>query len=205
MHPMVLALATVVLLWAGRLLPRVPEVEVALAGYLLALVAWIAFGPSQVRGGLGFSEWRPSWLVTGTLWGVGLVLLSAGAYMVSARLFGLEPPAEQALVRGGGVLRMGLLVGVVLASALLEEWVFRGVLLQGLGQLPPMGVVVVSAAVFAVYHLSLFQLLPTFLLGVGLAVLVQRTGSLGPAVLAHAVFNLTGLFLSSAMARGPGV
>lgn len=201
----VVALATVVLLWVGRLLPEAGKVEVALGGYLLTLAAWFALGPWQLRGSLALLKWRSSWLATGALWGVGLVLVSAGAYLISARLLGLEPPAEQALVGGGGVVRSGLLVGVVLTSAVLEEWVFRGVLLEGLGGLPPMGAVVASATVFAAYHLSLFQLLPTFALGVGLALLVQRSGSLVPAVLAHSLFNLAGLLLSAAMARGQGV
>jgi len=203
--PTVVALATVVLLWAGRLLPDAGEVEAALGGYLFALAAWVVLGPLPLRGSLSLLEWRRSWLAAGALWGVGLVLVSAAAYLVSARLLGLEPPAEQALVGGGGLLRTGLLVGVVLASALLEEWVFRGVLLEGLGGMTPMAAMVVSATVFAAYHLSLFQLLPTFVLGVGLALLVQRTGSLVPAVLAHAVFNLAGLLLSAGMARGRGV
>nr|NIP56580.1 CPBP family intramembrane metalloprotease [Gemmatimonadota bacterium]NIR80836.1 CPBP family intramembrane metalloprotease [Gemmatimonadota bacterium]NIT85470.1 CPBP family intramembrane metalloprotease [Gemmatimonadota bacterium]NIU29294.1 CPBP family intramembrane metalloprotease [Gemmatimonadota bacterium]NIU34371.1 CPBP family intramembrane metalloprotease [Gemmatimonadota bacterium] len=60
-----------------------------------------------------------------------------------------------------------------------------------------------SAALFAAYHLSAFQLLPTFLLGAGLAAGVLALGSLWPAIVAHGVFNLVGV-LVFALGGAPG-
>ena len=49
--------------------------------------------------------------------------------------------------------------------------------------------VLVSAAVFAMAHLSLNELTPLFVLGLGLGWLRWRTGRLACSVLMHALWN----------------
>ncbi len=81
-------------------------------------------------------------------------------------------------------------VTAILLAPLFEETVFRGVLLpvaaRELGG--PWGVVV-SAAVFAVAHLSLGELPALFVLGLGLGWLRLSSGRLGASVLMHALWN----------------
>jgi hypothetical protein len=48
-----------------------------------------------------------------------------------------------------------------------------------------------SAVLFAASHFQPLQFPALVLLGVILALLVQRTGRLGPAIATHMVFNLT--------------
>ena len=81
------------------------------------------------------------------------------------------------------------LTAVVLAP-LFEETIFRGVLLPVLGQfLGRSGGVVVSALVFAVAHLSIGELAPLLVLGLGLGLLRLSTGRLLPCVVMHALWN----------------
>ena len=75
--------------------------------------------------------------------------------------------------------------------------------MEHLASLPVAGRVITSAAAFAVYHFSMFQLVPTFLLGVLLAIAVHRLGALWPAIVAHSTFNVIGLLLTS-LAAGDG-
>ncbi|MGD2071097.1 MAG: CPBP family intramembrane metalloprotease [Gemmatimonadota bacterium] len=201
-----LATLTVGVLWLGKLLPRADEdvLTWAVGGYLILLGVWtIALG---ARAGTGEADplqgWRGTFLPLGLALGVLAFVASAIGYTVSQRVLHLSPPSEARLVAGFD-LRFGLVTGVALASALLEEWVFRGVLLDRLGSVPAAGAVAASALVFAAYHLSTFQLLPTFVLGVVLALVVRRAGSLWPAIVAHATFNVMGLLLTT-LAAGNG-
>ncbi len=78
----------------------------------------------------------------------------------------------------------------LVVAPLFEEVLFRGVLLPVAGQrLGGAGAVVLSAAVFAIAHLSLAELAPLFVLGLGLGWLRWRSGRLGSAVLMHALWN----------------
>ncbi|MEI8249642.1 MAG: CPBP family intramembrane glutamic endopeptidase [Synechococcus sp. ELA057] len=77
-----------------------------------------------------------------------------------------------------------------LVAPLFEEILFRGALLPVLAQRwGGMVGVLVSAAVFALAHLSLSEGVPLFVLGVGLGWLRWRSGRLAPSVLMHALWN----------------
>ncbi|MEY4430352.1 MAG: hypothetical protein RLZZ533_288 [Cyanobacteriota bacterium] len=92
------------------------------------------------------------------------------------------------------------LTAVVLAP-LFEETIFRGVLLPvAARQLGPGWGVLLSAAVFAVAHLSLGELLPLLVLGLGLGWLRWSGGRLGSCVLMHALWN--GLTFSNLVLLG---
>jgi membrane protease YdiL (CAAX protease family) len=87
-----------------------------------------------------------------------------------------------------------LLVGIV-AAPLTEELAFRGYAMGLLRRhFGPLGVLLISSALFAAAHLT-HGLYPTklivyFLFGLGLAVIVWRTGSLAPAMAVHAFGDL---------------
>ncbi|WP_254938977.1 CPBP family intramembrane glutamic endopeptidase [Cyanobium sp. Morenito 9A2] len=81
------------------------------------------------------------------------------------------------------------LTAVVLAP-LFEEAIFRGVLLPVLGREFGMGWgIMASSLVFGVAHLSLGELPPLFVLGLGLGWLRWSSGRLGACVLMHGLWN----------------
>jgi len=83
---------------------------------------------------------------------------------------------------------------VCLAAPVVEETVFRGVLYRWLRGVLPVGTAMVaSAAIFAVAHATTLLFLPLFGLGVLLAWVYARSGSIWPGVLVHALFNLAGI------------
>jgi len=194
-----IALSSVVVLWLGKLVPGFTggSRTVALAGYLGALVLWTASAVAVwgLRPDEELGPWRARWLPVGVGLGLGLFLVGGVGYAVSREILGLSPTAALGVVPRGVGLQLALLIGMALVSAVLEEWLFRGVALGALSFAPGSIAAVSSAALFAAYHLSLFQLLPTFLLGVGLAAAVLALGSLWPAIVAHAVFNVVGVLL----------
>jgi membrane protease YdiL (CAAX protease family) len=85
---------------------------------------------------------------------------------------------------------VGSFLLVVVAAPVSEELVFRGVLLRGFaGRYGDRTGILLSATFFALMHLYAIKLLSTFLLGVLLAWLTLRLGSIWPGVMAHAMNN----------------
>ncbi len=80
---------------------------------------------------------------------------------------------------------------MALTPALCEEAFFRGYIQRQAERAFPgaMAAVVFSGVIFGLYHLRLTQALPLSLLGVYLAWLTWRSGSLWPAILVHLANN----------------
>ncbi|MFM2159104.1 MAG: hypothetical protein RLZZ124_1578, partial [Cyanobacteriota bacterium] len=100
-------------------------------------------------------------------------------------------PLLDLVLRSGDPAALGCfaLTAVVLAP-LFEETIFRGVLLPvAARELGAARGVALSAAVFAVAHLSLSELLPLFTLGLGLGWLRLSSARLSSCVLMHALWN----------------
>ena len=75
-----------------------------------------------------------------------------------------------------------------------EEIAFRGVLLHGLkSRLRPVQLVLVAGIVFGFFHVDLFRIPGTSLLGVLLVIAVLRSGSIYPAMAWHALHNALAL------------
>ena len=139
---------------------------------------------------------------TSALGSAGLVLLLlAGTELVSIT-YGLAMQAagwkqplalstDLGAVFGGGIA--GLVASVVLVALvapLAEELAFRGVLLPAFGGVWGMWpAIVVSAALYGAYHLNLWLLFPTMVLGAALGWLAWTRRSLWPAIVLHALYN----------------
>ena len=90
----------------------------------------------------------------------------------------------------------------VLAPALIEELMFRGVILSSLfSQVAPGLAIFWQAVAFALFHNDPFFLVSPFLAGLLLGLLRTHGGSLLPSVLAHASLNLTLLLLTPLIPR----
>ncbi len=83
-----------------------------------------------------------------------------------------------------------LFLGVAVAPAICEEALFRG-LAQGAlrRRVSARSAIVIQAALFGVYHLNVYQALPAFAVGLLMGWLAERSGSLLPGVILHALHN----------------
>ncbi|HET9623764.1 MAG TPA: CPBP family intramembrane glutamic endopeptidase [Kofleriaceae bacterium] len=161
---------------------------------LVAVIAVIAVRAPRPLAALGLRRAR------GAYW-LAALLIGVTAWYVNARLVALLPvPSEQtrkleALVDQPALLRA--LATFAVLPAVCEELVFRGLLARSLGRhLTVPAAVVISAIVFALYHLSLVQALPTLSLGCLLAVIALRADSILPTIAAHAINNAIAIVLS---------
>ncbi|MDZ7724184.1 MAG: ABC transporter permease subunit/CPBP intramembrane protease [candidate division KSB1 bacterium] len=84
---------------------------------------------------------------------------------------------------------LGVLVFAV-SPAICEEMLFRGVLLSSLKKHMPGWMVIVTVGfLFGLFHINLYRIVPTALLGILFTYIVFRTRSIWPAVLAHLINN----------------
>lgn len=174
-------------------------VIVALQGGLtLAVIAWgLRRGGFDVGATLRLVPYR-QWLVylaaIVTLLAIG-TLTSLAVAQLTRWLPGLEPDALADLVRQSRFSDLGSFAvfgaAISLIPGLTEELLLRGYLLTGLrAKLGTASAVVATAALFALMHLEPIHMLLVLPAGVFLGYLVVRTGSLYPAIVAHAANNL---------------
>ncbi|WP_320664140.1 CPBP family intramembrane glutamic endopeptidase [Prochlorococcus sp. MIT 1223] len=83
-----------------------------------------------------------------------------------------------------------LLITTVILAPVFEELIFRGALLPALAmKFGRYWGVIISALVFALAHLSVGELAPLFVLGIGLGVLRVKSGRLFSCAIMHSLWN----------------
>jgi membrane protease YdiL (CAAX protease family) len=163
---------------------------------LLLLAAMLPKGREPPAGGWLQWRWRPFGACLRPAVAMVLIVLPAVALAswLVERIWG-DPGGSNPLLDlvlnssdGWELVCFGLTATVL--APLFEETLFRGVLLPVLAvRLGGVAATLISAAVFAIAHLSLGELVPLFLLGIGLGWLRWRGGRLGAAALMHALWN----------------
>ncbi|MBI3286764.1 MAG: CPBP family intramembrane metalloprotease [Chloroflexi bacterium] len=140
---------------------------------------------------LGFREFLAGHMAMGcALWIASYFILLA--WFILLALLGVAPEVPEILPFFGGGLGgflLAILAGAMLAP-LAEEIYFRGFLFAGLrGYIGPAPAIVLSSAIFALFHLSLTLSVPIFILGCFLAWLYHFSGSLWPSIALHVLRN----------------
>lgn len=83
-----------------------------------------------------------------------------------------------------------VLVMLCLLAPVLEEMLFRGVILRAFLQRYPRGIAIVhSAGIFGLAHMNLYQFVAAFTIGLLAGWLYERTRSLWPCIALHAAYN----------------
>lgn len=112
--------------------------------------------------------------------------------VVNQLLVGLLPvsAAEQAMFAQMMDASLPSVLAVCVLAPVLEEMLFRGVVLRGLLARYPRGqAIAVSALLFGLVHLNIYQFVIGTLLGLLLGWLYERTRSLIPCIGLHAAYN----------------
>lgn len=187
-------------IWMAFSLPASIPALVARLVHFPRTAAWLTLlgslaataGALWIASQWGRCSWReffphrrvPASAWIGTLFGaLGLVLVLNGVDNLFHHLWPAPAWLEHMVMDAG-------MPAVVLGAALTEEPLCRGVLFRGFrARYGANRAMVYSALLFALMHLNPWQAIGAFFLGLYFAWLVQRTGSLWPAVLGHAVNN----------------
>ena len=136
--------------------------------------------------------------------GYYLILLALLVVLaVIASSLGAEAPVRPDGKSGGtdalataGSFWMAFALSVVLAPVI-EEIVFRGVLFPVLGRRYGVVVgIVASSFLFTLVHINPIQMISVLPLGIYLAIMYHRTGSIYPGMILHATWNLMVLLIA---------
>lgn len=152
---------------------------------------------------VGFKKFKPFKAVR---YVAGYYLILLGLLIVLAIVatsVGFEVPSTPDNESGGtGVLRfMGnfwlTFILVVILAPIIEEIVFRGVLFPAIKKRYGLTIGIIgSSLVFTLVHLDPIQMISVFPLGVYLAIMYQRIGSIYPGIILHATWNLLVLLIA---------
>jgi membrane protease YdiL (CAAX protease family) len=172
------------------------------AFFLGLSVAWVGIRHGQGLGALGLRSTRPAKdLALGGWFGVGLfgiaVLVVLRLIVVLWRLLSGSPPdpiEQPILSEDPSTLQivLGAFVAVV-AAPIGEEVFFRGFLFGSLrGRFGFIRSAAISAVAFAILHGDPVLILVMVFVGIALAWIYERRGSLLAPIGAHAMFNVIG-------------
>jgi len=130
---------------------------------------------------------------------VGAVLVGASAWLVIGLLADWLVPVPPEVVESlrrvvaphdgsrGLVTSLAL---IALTPAVCEEALFRGAILRGFSaKLPRLTSAVLTGVLFGLYHVDVWRLVPTGLLGVALSLIALEQDSIVPSMLTHFVNN----------------
>lgn len=185
---------------ASLLPPHEAVLAVQVVGILGAAIGYrylrgedAAGWPDLDRTGLGPGAWV---LMLVAVVVVGLWANSLMALTVEL-IPSLEPMAEfyreqinKLVLKAEGMDRVLGLIGICLAAPVCEEALFRGTFLPEQSRsMSIFATVVGNGLLFGSFHLNPINLLPLSVVGAFLAHLVVLTGSLWPAIFAHAAMN----------------
>ena len=161
--------------------------------YLLPVIfifAWRGIHWKYLR--FGHFKWNTLGIGCGLLIGSYIIIIIHNALLF---LLGIDTQGEN-IMKLFAELDSPLwffIVGAIFAP-FVEEIFFRGFLFQGFrARYGWMTAMLLSAAIFAIAHLDLVVLLPTFILGCLLAYVYQRSNSLWPGIILHFLVNSFGL------------
>ena len=165
---------------------------------LLGAPVWVARRQGTTVAQLFGLRFEPRDIGTGLVAGIATqIVLIPLLYAPLFWLFGdrdLSQEARALTDKAGSPVGVTLLVIVVLLGApLVEELFFRGLLFATLDSDARLGraaVIVLSSLVFGLAHLQALQFPALVMFGLVAALLVHRSGRLGPAIWAHFGFNL---------------
>jgi uncharacterized protein len=161
----------------------------------LLAVAGIFVAAPRALAGLRFIPEHGLWRSVG--FGVLLAVPAwIGAQLVAVitarllELVGLRPEEGVAEAAIGLVDPIVLAIALMVVAPVAEEIFFRGIVYNAwLREFGVRRAVIGSAALFALIHGSIFVVPAIFALGIALALLYRRTGSLPASIAMHATFN----------------
>lgn len=189
-------------------------------GLLIALQALVSVGAALAFAALGRFPYREAFHLrpaprTAYWWGpIGMIALGVIVAQLGALLLRVAPELAsenlQELVRLSRFTSLGSFLVYALAVSIgpgvSEELAFRGLILAGFrSRYSSATAVTLSALLFALMHIDPLHVLLTFPAGLWLGWLVVRTGSLYPAVVAHAFNNLWSTVEAAYQQAEPGV
>ena len=88
------------------------------------------------------------------------------------------------------------LIIIALLPAVVEEFIFRGLIFNGYKRRNPLMAILLSAMLFGLIHMNLNQFSYAFVIGIIFGLMAYATGSLLPSIMAHFIINGTSVVIA---------
>ena len=165
--------------------------------FFLVLVWFLRYSKQPTKSFLKAQKCPLKYYFIAVLLQIGLLSLSQlnSLFLRTLEKVGYEN-SEIVLPSLDGFGFFGVLLVVALLPAVMEEMMFRGVLLHGLRSFKTGWAVVVCGALFSLYHQNPAQTIYQFCCGACFALVAVRAGSVLPTVIAHFLNNAFILILT---------
>jgi membrane protease YdiL (CAAX protease family) len=178
----------------------VAQVSCQAIAYLLGLflILRVHAPEASIRETIGLRPTHVAFYPLAVLLGVAVEIPADGLYDALVRRWptGVEDRFAEVYRESGTPRRAVIALMLIVAGPALEEVFFRGALFRPLLKAHPAELVIlVTAMLFAVAHLEWQMFLPIGVVGLALAFLRQRSGSIVPSFLLHGSFNAVSFFL----------
>ena len=168
----------------------------AIISLFIAMAVTILVGRSTLRQKI-FGAWkRPKWTAPGfakclvLLFGIaGVGELIATGLESLCKAIDLKTNTPNVSLTGNRMTDAVLLAYLCVLGPILEETLFRGMILQSLRPWGDRLAIIVSAVLFGLAHLNLYQGLPAVLLGLLFGFVTVKTGSIVPSAIMHILYN----------------
>jgi membrane protease YdiL (CAAX protease family) len=127
---------------------------------------------------------------------VGTVALLLGIISPISNLIPMPESVKQVFMDFGSQTGIFAFLLMVIAAPILEELIFRGIILDGLlRKYSPIKSIFISSFLFGIVHLNPWQFVTGLIIGIFSGWIYYRTKSLLPSIIIHATANLSGFIL----------
>ncbi|MDP3014049.1 MAG: type II CAAX endopeptidase family protein [Candidatus Subteraquimicrobiales bacterium] len=174
-----------------------------LAYFFLFVLVWY-FGLRPYNASLVDLGFTPFKLSKALLYAfLGVLFIRAFLYnytLFLSEALKIKPPAlYKEMPELFGESLIGFLIAVlvvVIIAPVVEELFFRGFMYQAIKkQMGTSKAILFSSAIFALFHPQAWLLIPMMIMGIILAWLYEKFGSLGPPIILHALNNLVSVII----------
>ena len=161
--------------------------------YVLSMgaVFLLAHFNRKSRLGVGKYDFSISNLKLVALVSVAIIAIQIGIVSPLANLLPMPDAFKQMFIEFGNQKGIFAFLSIVVAAPILEELIFRGIILDGfLRRYSPVKSVVLSSFLFGIVHFNPWQFIAAFLIGLFAGWVYYKTRKLSLAIIIHAVNNL---------------
>lgn len=110
--------------------------------------------------------------------------------MSGLNFFGLYVPSVDYALEHSPMVYVAELLGAVFLAPIGEELIYRGIVLRCSAKISQRFAIFFSAFIFGIMHGNPYQFVLGFLLGIPLAMITLKTGSIVPAIICHMTNNI---------------
>jgi membrane protease YdiL (CAAX protease family) len=173
-----------------------PQIGKSLSGLLSYLLAmgislWLVFNIRRKKTGIESFNFKPFDLIIAPLVVIGSIGIAVGVSIPIVSLIPVPQFVKELFLSMYDDGKIYSFITMVIAAPILEELIFRGIILDGFLKIySPVKSIVLSSTLFGLAHLNPWQFLSGLFVGLFMGWIYYRTQSLWLTILSHLSLNL---------------